>query len=201
MAKKRAKAPNRAENLPSASQQEDGKMIPAFRRTVNVPIIRPLANTNEPLAYQKVELPSADEIARRWGAHQQSIKEQMEKKKEQEKKTEKRKKRNQAPASNQAPSSGNSGPITRETMIMDLVTNHSEVLPILMDVGLHCIGCQLSAFDTVEAGCALHGFDSETIDNLIKTMNTVILQTRKDQAIIDTNAAIKRKSKPKKQSK
>ena len=179
MAKKRADAPNQVENLPSAQAQEDGKrfgakpthMPPLPRRTVDVPIIKPLNSASEPLAYQKVELPSADDISRRWGAHQQSIKEQTAKK------TGAKTGGNASPS---APAPDPDAPISRDTMIMDLVTNHSEVLPILMDVGLHCIGCQLSAFDTIEAGCALHGFDSETIDTLIKTMNTVIKQTRKD---------------------
>lgn len=62
-------------------------------------------------------------------------------------------------------------PITPEINIMDLVHNYPEAVPVLIEAGLHCIGCQLSVFDTLEGGCRLHGFDDETIEKLIKEMN------------------------------
>lgn len=71
------------------------------------------------------------------------------------------------------------GPITRKTNILELAQQYPEALPVLIDAGLHCIGCSLSAVDTLEEGCALHGFDSETVDKLVKEMNERIRSFKK----------------------
>ena len=70
-------------------------------------------------------------------------------------------------------------PITRQTNILDLVHEYPEAVPVLIEAGLHCIGCQLSMFDTVEQGCALHGMDGETVDRLVKEMNERVKAFRK----------------------
>ena len=118
---------------------------------------------------RKVGMPSAEEVAKAWGMHQQSLREVHAK----------RTADGSSVSSDSAPSSA---PITRDTLIMDVVTYYPEVLPILLDVGLHCIGCQLSSFDTMQTGCELHGFDQATIDALVKAMNEVVAGKKKEDA-------------------
>lgn len=69
--------------------------------------------------------------------------------------------------------------ITREINILDLVHQYPEAVPVLIEAGLHCIGCQLSMYDTLEQGCAIHGMDEETVDRLVKEMNERVKSFRK----------------------
>jgi hybrid cluster-associated redox disulfide protein len=41
----------------------------------------------------------------------------------------------------------------------------------LFEAGLHCIGCHMSAYETIEQGCLAHGFSKKEIDDLIKKLN------------------------------
>ena len=61
--------------------------------------------------------------------------------------------------------------ITRHTPIGELVMNHPNAVEILFNYGFHCIGCGLSAYETIEEGAAAHGFDDEAIDKLVEELN------------------------------
>ena len=40
--------------------------------------------------------------------------------------------------------------------------------PIMMEYGMHCMGCPFSMMETLEQGCAAHGTD---VDELVETLN------------------------------
>jgi len=61
--------------------------------------------------------------------------------------------------------------ITRRTPIGELVMNHPSAVEILFGYGFHCIGCGLSAYETIEDGAAAHGFDDAAIDKLVEELN------------------------------
>jgi CMP-N-acetylneuraminate monooxygenase len=44
-------------------------------------------------------------------------------------------------------------------------------VPIMAGYGLHCIGCHISTSETIEEGAQAHGFDSNTLQKLIKDLN------------------------------
>ena len=58
--------------------------------------------------------------------------------------------------------------ITKEMPIGDVVRSHPETVAIFMQHGLHCIGCAVAAFESIEEGAVAHGID---IDALIKDLN------------------------------
>jgi len=62
--------------------------------------------------------------------------------------------------------------ITRKTKLSELATNQ-KVVEVLLDSGLHCIGCFASQFENLEQGCKGHGMSDEEIDKLIKNLNKV----------------------------
>jgi hybrid cluster-associated redox disulfide protein len=64
--------------------------------------------------------------------------------------------------------------ITKDTNLAKLLWEHPETAEILVDYGLHCIGCAASSYDTLEAGCKVHGLDDETISELVDRINEVI---------------------------
>ncbi len=64
--------------------------------------------------------------------------------------------------------------ITRETNIADFAYQYPDAAEVLMDYGLHCIGCFASAFDTIESGAKTHGMSDEEIDEMVERVNEVI---------------------------
>jgi len=42
---------------------------------------------------------------------------------------------------------------------------------ILFENGLHCIGCGMAMYETLEQGCLAHGMNKKQIDTLIKKIN------------------------------
>ena len=59
--------------------------------------------------------------------------------------------------------------ITKETMIGELLNiNIDAVAPVLMGIGMHCLGCPASQMETIEQAAAVHGVDA---DELVKALN------------------------------
>ncbi len=58
--------------------------------------------------------------------------------------------------------------ITRDTPIGELIMNYPSAVEVLFAHGFHCIGCGLSAYETLEQGAAAHGFDDEAIGQIIR---------------------------------
>lgn len=66
--------------------------------------------------------------------------------------------------------------VSRESIVAEVVAKYPDVAPILLSYGLHCVGCHVSAVDTIEAGCATHGMGDEEIESLLKDVNEFIEQ-------------------------
>ncbi len=58
--------------------------------------------------------------------------------------------------------------VTKDMVIADLLEIDEGVAPILMVHGLHCFGCAMSADETLEEACMVHGID---IDALLHDVN------------------------------
>ena len=65
-------------------------------------------------------------------------------------------------------------PVTKDTNLAELVHFHPESAEVLLDYGLHCIGCVASSFDTVEAGAKAHGLSDKDIEDMVLRINEVI---------------------------
>ena len=61
--------------------------------------------------------------------------------------------------------------ITKDTLFSELLEKHPESVEILLEMGMHCIGCPASAMETIEQGAEMHGIDSK---ELIKRINNRI---------------------------
>jgi len=64
--------------------------------------------------------------------------------------------------------------ITRTSNLGELVVTYPQTAEVLMDFGLHCVGCGAMTYDTIEAGARVHGFDDAAIDELVLRINEVI---------------------------
>ncbi|MCI5569826.1 MAG: DUF1858 domain-containing protein [Candidatus Alectryocaccobium sp.] len=53
--------------------------------------------------------------------------------------------------------------VTKDTTIGSLLTIDSNIAPILMRAGMHCLGCPSSQMETIEEAAMVHGIDADTL--------------------------------------
>ena len=51
----------------------------------------------------------------------------------------------------------------KDTKIGELLEKAPEKAEILIEAGMHCLGCPASQMETLEEACAVHGIDVEQI--------------------------------------
>lgn len=61
--------------------------------------------------------------------------------------------------------------VTKDTMIGDLLQIDQDVAPLLLNIGMHCLGCPSSQMETIEEAAMVHGLDP---DDLVVEINTFI---------------------------
>jgi len=61
--------------------------------------------------------------------------------------------------------------ITKDMTLGDVVSRYPEAAEVMLRYGLHCIGCHVAAFETIEQGALSHGMDKKQIDKMLKEMN------------------------------
>jgi len=66
-------------------------------------------------------------------------------------------------------------PLIRKTMrVSDIVGLLPEGEPLLAEYGLSCFSCSANAYETLEEGCASHGFSDEDINDLTADLNLLL---------------------------
>ena len=55
------------------------------------------------------------------------------------------------------------GVITKDTTIGDILRIKPAAVPLLMEIGMHCLGCPASQGETVEEAAMVHGIDSDML--------------------------------------
>lgn len=59
--------------------------------------------------------------------------------------------------------------IDKNVKIGELLEKYPEKADILLDAGMHCLGCPASQEETLEEACMVHGIDvEELVENLNK---------------------------------
>ncbi len=56
----------------------------------------------------------------------------------------------------------------KDTKIGEILEVAPEKAEILLQAGMHCLGCPASQEETLEEACAVHGID---VEELVKTLN------------------------------
>lgn len=65
--------------------------------------------------------------------------------------------------------------ITKNTLILEIAERYPQLVDILIEkYGFHCIGCSLSAVETLGEGAMAHGIDKKTIEKMVIELNKVI---------------------------
>ena len=58
--------------------------------------------------------------------------------------------------------------IDKSITIGNLLETHPEKAELLIEAGMHCLGCPASQAETIEEACEVHGID---VDELLKKIN------------------------------
>ena len=57
--------------------------------------------------------------------------------------------------------------VTKNMNIREMVMMDEGIAEILMNAGMHCLGCMMSHFENLEQACAVHGIDADALVNEI----------------------------------
>lgn len=66
--------------------------------------------------------------------------------------------------------------ITKDMMIEEVVSEYPETMMVFMRHGLHCVGCHVSAYESIEEGALAHGID---VPALVEDLNRVVAARKK----------------------
>ena len=71
--------------------------------------------------------------------------------------------------------------ITKDTTIGEIVEKYPQTIDTLTGFGVHCVGCHVSPFESLEMGFKGHGMDDATIAEAVKKLNEVIEKNPAEQ--------------------
>ena len=57
--------------------------------------------------------------------------------------------------------------ITKDMTIGEIIVTNPDVVPVLLDAGMHCLGCPASQGESLEEAAMVHGID---IDELMEAI-------------------------------
>lgn len=58
--------------------------------------------------------------------------------------------------------------VTPDMIIADIIQLDRGTIPILMNAGMHCLGCPSASGESLEDACAVHGIDA---NKLVEDLN------------------------------
>ena len=61
--------------------------------------------------------------------------------------------------------------VTKETMIGELLQINADIAPLLLGIGMHCLGCPSAQMETIAEAAMVHGIDP---DDLVDDINNFL---------------------------
>ena len=58
--------------------------------------------------------------------------------------------------------------ISKDTTIGEALRINMDIAPVLMEIGMHCLGCPASRGESIADACAVHGTD---VNALVEKLN------------------------------
>lgn len=68
--------------------------------------------------------------------------------------------------------------ITKEMTIGEVAEKFPDSMKVLLENGIHCIGCAAAHWENLEQGLSMHGKSEEEIDSMINEMNKIALKKK-----------------------
>lgn len=64
--------------------------------------------------------------------------------------------------------------ISKDMILGKVIAKFPQAAEIMLEYGLHCIGCHVAAEETIEQGAKAHGLTDEQVEEMVSKMNTSI---------------------------
>lgn len=61
--------------------------------------------------------------------------------------------------------------ITKDMTIAQAIATNRDIIPVLLGIGMHCLGCPSAQAETLEEAAMVHGLDPE---DLMERINEVV---------------------------
>lgn len=61
--------------------------------------------------------------------------------------------------------------VTKDTLIGEALQMSMDIAPVLMGIGMHCLGCPASQGESIADACMVHGVDP---DELVEKINAIL---------------------------
>ena len=61
--------------------------------------------------------------------------------------------------------------ITKKTKMSKILEEKPKAAKLLIDIGMHCVGCPMAMQETLEQGGEAHGLNKKDIDKLVRALN------------------------------
>lgn len=62
--------------------------------------------------------------------------------------------------------------VNKDMTFVELLNSNPKAGEVLARYGMHCIGCHMSAAETVEQGCKAHGMDDAAVEKIVNELNS-----------------------------
>jgi len=67
-----------------------------------------------------------------------------------------------------------SGKVKKEMTLGEVVNKYPAAAEVMLQRGLHCIGCGIASFETIEQGATAHGMSREETQKMVEEINKKI---------------------------
>jgi len=58
--------------------------------------------------------------------------------------------------------------------ISEVIKKYPTTIEIMVNYGLHCVGCGMSAYESIEEGAEVHGLTKNDINEMVGKMNEIV---------------------------
>ena len=72
--------------------------------------------------------------------------------------------------------------ITKDMLVTDILAQDERIAPILMQMGMHCIGCMAASGESLENAMYVHGYATEDVDKVVTMLNELLAQKQAAKA-------------------
>ena len=66
--------------------------------------------------------------------------------------------------------------VTKDMIIMDVLSIDPGTAPFFLEIGMHCLGCPSASGESIEQACMVHGADA---DKLVEDINKFLEEKQK----------------------
>jgi len=68
--------------------------------------------------------------------------------------------------------------IKKQMLIGEVLNKYPDTAMVMMNSGLHCVGCHVAVSESIEDGARAHGMSDEQIDKMVEDMNKTAEQSK-----------------------